>query len=52
MHDLTCATYHRSMVRQGCHQIELVVEQLLSVGATVQLCRQTVVWVETTTGNI
>lgn len=40
------------MVRQGAHQIELVIEQLLCVGATVQLCRQTVVGVESTTSNI
>ena len=40
------------MVRQGCHQVELVIEQLLSVSAAVQLCRQTVIWVETPTGNI
>ena len=40
------------MVRQGGHQVELVIEQLLSVGATVQLCRQAVVRVEPTTSNI
>jgi len=40
------------MVRQGGHQVEIVIEQLLSIGATVQLCRQAVVGVEPTTSNI
>lgn len=48
----TCVMCHRSMVRQGGHQVELVIEQLLSVGATVQLGRQAVVGVEPTTSNI